>query len=78
LVVQLLAADMLAWESATIRARDVFRTGELVEVFQLGDIFTGTAHIRMGYTTKDTLKEWEQKLLDGENSNGRVANISGR
>jgi hypothetical protein len=63
-VVQLLAADMLAWLSATIRAREVFLRGEFAEAYQVGCVFTSTNHIRMGYTTKETLKEWENSILN--------------
>jgi hypothetical protein len=66
-VVQLLAADMLAWTSATIRARDVFRRGEFVEAYQVGLIFTSTEHIRIGYRSKEALQKWEHDILGQKN-----------
>jgi hypothetical protein len=67
-VVQLLAADMLAWESARLRALQVFGRGSFEEARQLGYIFTSTRHIRMGYTPKEALMEWERKTLRGVSS----------
>jgi hypothetical protein len=64
-VVQLLAADMLAWVTATVRARELFRRGETLEMFQIANIFAETAHIRMGYTPKETLAKWEKDVLNG-------------
>lgn len=63
--VQLLAADMVAWTIATIRAREVFLKGRFVEAYQLAKIFTGTEHIKIGYTNKQTLAKWETDTLDG-------------
>jgi hypothetical protein len=64
-VVQLLAADMLAWVTATVRARELFRRGETLEMFQIANIFADTTHIRMGYTPKETLAKWEKDILNG-------------
>jgi len=69
-VVQLLAADMLAWVTATIRARDLFGTGETLEMFQVADIFVDT-QIRMGHTPKENVMQWEKGILDeAENKYG--------
>jgi hypothetical protein len=62
---QLLSADMVAWTIATLRAREVFRTGRFVEVFWLAKIFVSTNHIRLGYLQKDTLAQWEKDKLKG-------------
>jgi len=63
-VVQLLSADMLAWVTATIRARSLFLTGEVTEMFQVANIFVDT-QIRMGAVTKESVMQWGK-----ENSNG--------
>jgi hypothetical protein len=60
----LLAADMLAWTIATIRAREITMRGRFVEVFQLAKIFVGTEHIKIGYTSKETLAQWEKDTLN--------------
>ena len=60
----LLSADMLAWTIATIRARELFLKGRFVEVFWLAKIFVATNHLRIGYTHKDTLAQWEQDKLN--------------
>jgi hypothetical protein len=62
-VVQLLAADMLAWVVATIRARDLFRTGETIEMFQVADIFVET-QIRMGHVSKESVMQWAKENLN--------------
>jgi hypothetical protein len=65
-VPQLLAADMIAWTVATIRAREMFRQGRIQEVFQLGYVFTGdkAKHVRIGYTDRNVFVDWEKKVLD--------------
>lgn len=63
-VPQLLAADMIAWTVATIRARQMFRTGRFVEVKQLGMLFTGTKNINIGYTDTPAFVKWEEGVLD--------------
>jgi len=68
-VVQLLSADMLAWVTATIRAREVFGRGETVEMFQVANIFVGTGNIRMGTTPKQSFARWESDVLNGAKSN---------
>jgi hypothetical protein len=68
-VVQLLAADMLAWVTATIRARETFRQGETLEMFQVAYRFADTEHIKMGGTPKSSLMEWEKGILDGAKTN---------
>lgn len=62
-VVQLLAADMLAWVTATIRAREAFGSGETLEMFQVADIFVET-NIHMGHTPKESFARWEKDILD--------------
>jgi hypothetical protein len=52
---QLLAADMLAWTIATVRARQIFMRGRFVEVFWLAKVFVDTEHIKIGYLAKATL-----------------------
>jgi len=67
-VPQLLAADMLAWAIATLRAREVFRTGRNFELYQVADVLLSSEHIKLGRIEKDTLAKWEQKtLLEAEN-----------
>jgi hypothetical protein len=61
---QLLSADMVAWTMATLRAREIFRTGRFVEVFWLAKIFVSTEHIRLGYMHKDVLAQWEKDKLN--------------
>lgn len=62
---QLLAADMLAWTVATVRARQVFfGKGRLAEVLWLAKAFVNTEHIKIGYLAKSTLAEWEGNLLN--------------
>jgi hypothetical protein len=68
-VVQLLSADMLAWVTATIRAREMFGPGETLEMFQVAHIFVGTNHIRMGNTPKESFAQWERDILNGAKSN---------
>jgi hypothetical protein len=53
------------WVTATVRARELFRRGETLEMFQIANIFADTAHIRMGYTPKETLAKWEKDILNG-------------
>ena len=62
-VPQLLAADMLAWTIATLRAREMFRTGRNIEMFQVADVLLSSEHIRLGRIEKDTLAKWEQDTL---------------
>lgn len=69
-VVQLLAPDMLAWASATIRARELYERGRLDEIAQLAMIFVSTEHIRLGRTNRETLREWERNTLTRGNSMG--------
>jgi hypothetical protein len=63
-VVQLLAADMLAWVTATVRAREAFGRGETLEMFQIAYIFADTKHIRMGHTPKESFARWEKDILE--------------
>src|ERR1700730_9011596 len=65
-VPQLLSADMLAWTIATMRSRHVFRRGRFVEMFQLGNVFTGekASHINIGYTSQEPFIEWERRILE--------------
>lgn len=68
---QLLSADVLAWTTAKLRARDMFLSGHLatggrfVEVFWLANIFVDTEHIKIGYLKKETLAQWEKEQLNG-------------
>jgi hypothetical protein len=62
-VIQLLSADMLAWEAAKIRALDVFGRGRLEEAVQLAYLFTKTNHIKIGCIPSHVLKNWEMKML---------------
>ena len=59
----LLAADMLAWTIAAIRARELFMRGRFVEVFWIAKMFVSTEHVRIGYMHKDTLAKWESDTL---------------
>ena len=65
-VIQLLSADMLAWVTATIRAREVFGRGETLEMFQIADIFVDTNNIRMGHTPKESFERWERDFLNAK------------
>jgi len=60
---QLLSADMLAWTIATIRSREIFRTGRFVEAYWTARVFAGTRNIKMGYIAKDSLLQWEKDKL---------------
>lgn len=60
-VVQLLAADMLAWVTATIRARDLFHRGETVEMFQVAHVFVDT-QIHMGHVSKESIMKWATEM----------------
>ena len=62
-VVPLLAADMLAWVTATFKARETFLSGEVKEMFQIAEMFVET-QIHMGYTSKQTLMAWEKDVID--------------
>jgi hypothetical protein len=64
-VIPLLSADMIAWTAATLRARELFRSGRVVEVFQLADIFVASDHIKIGFVEKETLAQWEKDALQG-------------
>jgi hypothetical protein len=59
----LLAADMLAWTIATIRARELFMRGRFVEVLWLAKVFVATENVRIGFMHKDTLAKWESDTL---------------
>jgi hypothetical protein len=67
---QLLSADMLAWTIATIRARDMFISGQLAtggrfaEVLWLARVFVDTGNIKIGYLMKETLLQWEREQLN--------------
>jgi hypothetical protein len=63
-VVQLLSADMLAWVTATVRARVAFGRGETIEMFQLADIFVDSKNIHMGHTPKESFALFEKDMLD--------------
>ena len=71
---QLLAADMLAWTTATTRARQWLleqenrASGRFVEAFWLGKVFLRTEHIKIGYTSKETLARWEKDKLSQGNT----------
>jgi hypothetical protein len=71
---QLLAADMLAWTTATIRARQWLLehekrvSGRFVEAFWLGKVFLRTEHIKIGYASKDALAQWEKDKLSQANT----------
>jgi hypothetical protein len=60
---QLLAADMVAWTTATLRARELFGLGRNVELFQVADIVVASDHIKIGRTDKQALREWKQNNL---------------
>jgi len=62
-VVQLLAADMLAWTTGAIRSRQIFLRGEFLEASRVGNVFLGTEHIRIGYINRETLQKWETTTL---------------
>ena len=64
-VVRLLSADMLAWVTATIRAREIFGRGDTFEMFQVAKIFVDSKHIRMGHTPKESFAQWEKDVLKG-------------
>jgi hypothetical protein len=76
-VPQLLSADMIAWTVATIRARDVFRVGRIVEMFQLAYVFTGekAKHIHIGYTDQRVFVDWEKKVLDDARKQSEMSDI---
>jgi hypothetical protein len=61
-VVQLLAADILAWVTATIRARDLFLRGETTEMFEVADIFVDT-QVHMGHVSKESVMNLEKDIL---------------
>lgn len=69
LVIPLLAADMLAWVTATFKARETFYTGEVKEMFQLAEVFVET-QIRMGYTSRETVMQWEKDIINAAQSKG--------
>jgi hypothetical protein len=54
---------MLAWVSGTIRARELFMRGEYEELFHVAKLFVSTKHIRFGYTSQETLGQWEKDIL---------------
>jgi hypothetical protein len=54
---------MLAWVTATIKARETFLAAEVTEMFQLAEIFVET-QIRMGYTPKESLTNWEAVVMN--------------
>jgi hypothetical protein len=60
---QLLAADILAWTIATIRARQLKPVGRFVEVYWLAKTFVPTKNIRIGYIP-ESLADWEKGKLD--------------
>ena len=64
--VQLLAPDMIAWLIATLRARELYRVGRHVEMFQLAYVFTAenAKHMRIGYTNPQAFIEWEKATLN--------------
>jgi len=66
-VVQLLAADMLAWVTATIRARSLFLRGEVAEMFQVADIFVDT-QIHMGAVSKESVMQWGRETIGKQES----------
>jgi hypothetical protein len=62
---QLLAADMLAWTVATMRAREMFGfRGRNHELLWVAQNFVPTKNIKMGYINKDTLAQWERDRLN--------------
>jgi hypothetical protein len=78
---QLLSADMLVWTIATIRARDMFVSGQLAtggrfaEVLWLARVFVDTEHIKIGYLKKDTLAQWEKEQLNATASEQRIPEL---
>lgn len=73
---QLLSADILAWTIATIRSREIFLTGRLVEAYWIARIFAGTRNIRMGYMAKDSLVQWEKdKLNDAAKNQSGISEL---
>jgi hypothetical protein len=60
---QLLAADMVAWTSATIRARMLTLTGRYVEVFQVAKVFANSEHVKIGFLDQKAFSDWEKKGL---------------
>jgi hypothetical protein len=72
---QLLTADMLAWATATMRAREMhgFR-GRNLELYWLAKTFVPSKNIRLGYMAKDTLAQWEKdRLHEAANSKSGVS-----
>lgn len=64
-VQQLLAADMLAWTVATMRAREMFGfRGRNHELYWVGKCFVPTKNIKLGYMNKDALAQWEKDRLN--------------
>jgi hypothetical protein len=61
---QLLAADILAWTVATMRARELFGfKGRNLELYWIAKVFVPTKNIRMGYLPKNSLAQWEKDKL---------------
>jgi hypothetical protein len=61
---QLLSADMVAWTIATLRSRQVFSRGRFVEAYWLANAFVSTKHIKIGYTNRNGLAQWEKEKRD--------------
>jgi Protein of unknown function (DUF3800) len=61
---QLLAADIVAWTIATVRAKHLFHYVRFVEAFWLSKVFVSTKHIRIGYLSKKALIQWEKDKLN--------------
>ncbi len=73
-VTPLLAADMLAWVTATIKAREKFLSGEVTEMFQVAEIFVET-QVQMGSTSKETLSNWEKGVIHAAESKRGVPEL---
>lgn len=62
---QLLAADILAWTVATMRAREMFAfRGRNLELYWVAKVFVPTKNIKLGYINKDALAQWEKDRLN--------------
>jgi len=62
---QLLAADMLAWTVATMRAREMFEfKGRNLELYWVAKTWVPTRNIKLGYMQKDAFAKWENDKLN--------------
>ncbi len=61
---QLLAADMLAWTIATMRAREMFGyAGRNHELYWVCKVFVPTKNVKLGYMPEESLVQWENDRL---------------